>query len=75
MLCALEGTNRFAMVKTVVDHVDVTVTRAVELDEVDGVAVVVVTAAVLSAEVDTVALGGKRGTSILLTLYCLLPAW
>ena len=46
-----------------------------ELDVVGGVGVVVVAAVDLGAEVDTVALGGKKGTSILLTLYCLLCAW
>ena len=74
MLGGLEGTNRFAMSELAVGHVDVTVTRAVELDMVDGVGVVVVAAAVLGNEVDIVALGGKKGTSIL-TLYCLLLAW
>ena len=75
MLAGLEGTNRFAMSELVVGHVDVTVTRAVELDMVGGVGVVVVTAAVLGIEVDIVTLGGKKGTSIFCTLYCLLLAW
>ena len=75
MLDGLKRTNGFAMVELVVGHADIAGTRAVQLDVVGRVGVVVVAAAVLSAEVDTVALGGKRGTSILLTLYSLLPAW
>ena len=71
----LEGTNRFAMVELAVGHTDITGTRAVELDEMGWVGVVVEAAAVLGAEVGTIALGGKRGTSILLTLYCPVPAW
>ena len=69
MLDGLEGTNGFAMVELVVGHVDIAGTRAVELDEVGEMAVVVVAAVVLSAKVDTVALVGKGDTSILLTLY------
>ena len=42
---------------------------------VGAVRVVVVAAAVLGNEVDIVALGRKKGTFILLTLYCLLLAW
>ena len=64
------------MGEPVVGHIDIAVTRVVELDVEGRVGVVVVAAAVLGAEVDTVALGGKRGTSILLTLYCLqLALW
>ena len=44
------------------------------LDMVGGVAVVVVVTVVLGAEVAD-ALDSKRGFSIPLTLYCLLPTW
>ena len=74
MLDVLEGANRFVVVELVVGHVEIAVTRAVELDVMGRVGVVVAVAVVLSVEVDTVALGGKKGSSILLTLYCILLA-
>ena len=47
MLDRLEGTNGFAMWELVVSHADITVTRDLEIDVVDGVGVVVVAMVVL----------------------------
>ena len=62
-------TNKFAVVEVVEGHVVVAITR---LDMVAGVTVVMVVTAVLGAEVVD-ALDSKRGFSIIITLYCLLP--
>ena len=47
VLDGLEGKNGFAMVELVIGHIDITGTRAVGLDKLSGVEVVVVVAAVL----------------------------
>ena len=67
MLGRLEVTNIYTMVVLIVGHVDTTITGYIELDAVGGVEVMVIVAAVLGADVEMF--------SILLTLYCLLPAW
>ena len=64
-------TNKFTVVVEVEGHIVVAITG---LDMVGRVAVVVVMTLALGAEIDIIALGGKRGLSVLLSLYCLLPA-
>ena len=73
ILRVLDGSegNKFAAVEVVEGHVVVAITG---LGMVGGVVFIVVVTVVLGTEVAD-AVKSKRGFSIILNLYCLLPTW